>query len=265
MRRIRQSRSADREPALHDLFTPDGLEGEPFPDQADFRFPIRPLAAGLPTDDVVVTDPLSEGSETELLFRRGGEQSARGRASEAVVTYRSLLELDEHHVAARAALATILESQGDLDAASDQLTLALADAPTDPVLLSQRGAVLGQLKRYVEAEADLRRALRESADHPVALHQLGLLLHRKGLPAEAVTTLRRAIDADPANAATHFYLGEALHHQGDLAGAEAALKRAAELDLRHGKAYHLLGRILDRQGRTDEAREMYRRAREAAR
>lgn len=265
MRRIRQSRSADREPALHDFFTPDGLEGEPFPDQADFRFPVRPLAAGLPTDDVVVTDPLAEGSETELLFRRAGEQAARGRGSEAVVTYRSLLELDEHHVAARAALATILEAQGDLDAAADQLTLALLDAPADPLLLSQRGSVLGQLKRYVEAEGDLRRALRESPDHPVALHQLGLLLHRKGLPAEAVTALRRAIDADPANPATHFYLGEALHHQGDLAGAEAALKRAAELDLRHGKAYHLLGRILDRQGRTDEAREMYRRAREAAR
>lgn len=265
MRRFRQSRSADRDPALHDLFTPDGMEGEPYPSRADVRFPLRPLAAGLPSDDIVVTDPLAEGSESDLLFRRAAEQVARQRPSEAVITYRSLLELDEHHVEARAALAAILEAQEDLDGAVDQLTLALTDRPGDAALLCQRGAVLGLLKRYNEAEADLRRALRESPEHPASLFQLGLLLHRKGLPAEAVATLQHAIHVDPANAPAHFYLGEALHHQGDLAGAEAALRRAAELDLRQGRAYHLLGRILDRQGRSEEAREMYRRAREAAR
>ncbi|MFI5235348.1 MAG: tetratricopeptide repeat protein [Gemmatimonadales bacterium] len=265
MRRIRQSRSADRDPALHELFTPDGLEGEPFPTRADVRFPLRPLAAGLPTDDVVVTDPLAEGSETDLLFRRAGELALRGRPADAMVTYRSLLELDEHHAPARAALAAILEAQGDLDGAVDQLTLALADRAGDPPLLSQRGAVLGLLKRYPEAEADLRRALREAPDHPAALYYLGLLLHRKGLPTEAVIALRRAIEADPVNASAHYYLGEALHHQGDFVGAEIALRRAAELDLRHGRAYQLLGRILDRQNRADEAREMYARARESAR
>lgn len=265
MRRFRQSRSADRDPALHDLFTPDGMEGEPYPSHADVRFPLRPLAAGLPNDDVVVTDPLAVGSESDLLFRRAAEQVARRRPSEAVITYRSLLELDEHHVEARAALAAILEAQDDLDGAVDQLTLALADRPTDPALLSQRGAVLGLLKRYTDAEADLRRALREAPDHPAALFHLGLLLHRKGLPADAVAVLRHVIDVDPANSPAQFYLGEALHHQGDLAGAEAALRRAAELDLRQGRALHLLGRILDGQGRSEEAREMYQRAREAAR
>ncbi|HET7024806.1 MAG TPA: tetratricopeptide repeat protein [Gemmatimonadales bacterium] len=265
MRRFRQSRSADRDPALHDLFTPDGMEGEPYPSRPDVRFPLRPLAAGLPNDDVVVTDPRAEGSESDLLFRRAAEQVARRRPAEAVITYRSLLELDEHHVEARSALATILEAQDDLDGAVDQLTLALVDRPADPRLLAQRGAVLAILKRYPDAEADLRRALRESPEHPAALFHLGLLLHRKGLPGEAVTTLRHAIHVDSANSAAQFYLGEALHHQGDLAGAEIALRRAADLDLRQGRALHLLGRILDRQGRSEEAREMYQRAREAAR
>lgn len=265
MRRIRQSRSADRDPPLHELFAADGMEGEPFPAEPDVRFPLRPLAAGLPTDDVVVTDPLSEGTEADLLFKRAAEQTARGRPGEAMVTYRALLELDEHHTAARSALATLLVAQGDAEAAVDQLTLGLLDHPNDPALLAQRGEAYGLLKQFNDGEADLRRALKESPDHPAALFQLGILLHRKGLPGDAVPALRRAIAVDATNAAAHYYLGEALHHAGDLAGAETALRRAAELDLRHGRAFHLLGRILDRQGRTDEAREMYRQAREAAR
>jgi tetratricopeptide (TPR) repeat protein len=266
MRHLRTSRVADRDQTIVELLGADGgLEGAPVPLHADEGFSLRPLAAALPGDDVVVTDPLGEGTEIDHLLRRAREQVQRGRPAEAVVTYRQLLELDGPHRAARVELAQLLDAIGDLEGAADQLTAALKGDPDATDLLIHRGALLGQLKLYVEAEADLRRVLRKEAQNPAALFHLGVVQVRKGLPSEGAPTLRRALEADPANVAGWYALGEALMGLRDLGGAETALRRVLELSPSHQRACHLLGRVLDRLDRTDEAAVMYQRARENAR
>ncbi|MBW8772342.1 MAG: tetratricopeptide repeat protein [Gemmatimonadetes bacterium] len=266
MRHLRTSRVADRDRTIAELLGADGgLEGAPVPLHADEGFSLRPLAAALPGDDVVVTDPLGEGTEIDHLYRRAREQVQRGRPAEAVITYRQLLELDGKHRSARVELAQLLEGSGDLEGAADQLTAALKGDPDAADLLIQRGALLGQLKLYVEAEADLRRVLRKEAQSAPALFHLGVVQVRKGLPSEGAPTLRRALEADPANVAAWYALGEALMGLRDLVGAEGALRRALELAPSHSRACHLLGRVLDRLGRTDEAAVMYQRARENTR
>lgn len=266
MRHLRTSRVADRDRAVTDLLGADGgLEATPISIAPDQGFPLRPLAAALPGDDVVVADPLGEGTEIDHLLRRAREQSQRGRPAEAALTYRQLLELDGAHRAARVELARLLEATEDLEGATDQLTVALKGEPDAPDLLVHRGALLGLQKLYLEAETDLRRVLRKEHHHPAALFNLGLVQVRKGLPSEGAPTLRKALDADPANTAAWYALGEALTGLRDLGGAEAALRRALELDPAHSRASHLLGRVLDRMGRTDEAAAMYQRARESSR
>src|SRR6478609_106250 len=145
MRHFRTSRVADRDHAVTDLLGADGgLEASPVPVLPDEAFSLRPLAATLPGDDVVVTDPLGEGSEIDHLLRRAREQVQRGRPAEGALTYRQLLELDPTH----------------------------------------RGALLGLQKLYIEAEADLRRVLKKEHAHAGALVTLGVVQVRKGLPSE---------------------------------------------------------------------------------
>ena len=266
MRHLRTSRVADRDRAVTDLLGADGgLEATPISTSPDEGFPLRPLAASLPGDDVVVADPLGEGTEIDHLLRRAREQVQRGRPAEGVLTYKQLLELDPTHRAARVELARLLEAIEDLEGATDQLTAALKGEPDAADLLVHRGALLGLQKLYVEAETDLRRVLKKDHHHAGALFSLGLVQVRKGLPSEGAPTLRKALEADPANSAAWYALGEALTGLTDLPAAEAALRRALELDPAHSRASHLLGRVLDRLGRTDEAAAMYQRAREASR
>lgn len=263
MRHLRTSRVADRDRTVAELLGADGgLEGTPVPLHHDEGSSLRPLAAALPGDDVVVADPLGEGTEIDHLLRRAREQAQRGRPAEAAITYRQLLELDPTHRAARVELAALLEAAGDLEGAAEQLTAALKAEPDAADLLVSRGALLGLLKQYVEAEADLRRVLRKEPQHATALFHLGVVQVRKGLNSEGAPTLRKALEADPANVPAWYALGEALMGLNDLSGAETTLRRTLELSPSHPRAAHLLGRVLDRLGRADEAAAMYQRARE---
>ena len=266
MRHFRSSRVADRDRAALDLLGADGgLEGTPISSTPDEEFSLRPLAATLPGDDVVVVDPLREGTEIDHLLRRAREQVGRGRAAEGVVTYRQLIELDPGHRAARVELARLLEGVEDLEGATEQLTSALKAEPDAADLLIHRGHLLGSQKLYAEAEADLRRVLKRDGQNAGALFALGMVQVRKGLPSEGAPTLRKALEIEPSNAAGWYALGEALTGLRDLAGAEAALRRVLELEPSHPRACHLLGRVYDRSGRSEEAATMYQRAREGMR
>jgi tetratricopeptide (TPR) repeat protein len=262
MRRARRSRASGREQTVDELFSTTGLEADPVVRTPDQTFPLRPFAAGIPHDDRVNTEPESNETGHERLCRRAADAISRGRRADAIQLYREVLAGDASHLAARNSLALLLEEAGERELALEELNTALRARPDEPSLLVSRGAILGRLKRYPEAEADLRRVLRSQPMLAPARFTLGLVLWRKGLPAEAVTELRHAIDIEPLNAVSHFYLGEALNQAGDTTGARAALERSAELDPTQKRTFQLLGRLLDRIGRPDEAMAYYRRARE---
>lgn len=257
------SRAAGLDALVPELFGTSGLEGDPLPDLPDSGFPQRPFAGLVPQDDLVATEPRTDESPAERLYRRAVEATSRGRVAESIQRYRELLALDPTHVAARNNLSALLETTGDPAEALEQLTAALKTAADDVNLLVSRGAIHGRLKQYTEAENDLRRALKLQPQHVQAHLTLGLVLWRKGVAGQAAEVLRKAIALEPGNTAAHYYLGEALNQGGDLKGAKVALEKAIELGPPSGKTYRLLGRVLDRLGKVEEAREVYRLAREA--
>ena len=127
-------------------------------------------------------------------------------------------------------------------------------------VLVVRGAIFGRLRRFPEAEADLRRVLKLHPAHAPALHELGLVLLRKGLAAPAAEMFQRSLSLQPDRPAAYLHLGEALNRAGDLPAAAAALERALQLDPTNRLAHNTLGRVLDRLGRPDEAEALYRKA-----
>ena len=199
------------------------------------------------------------GAATALLLERAG---AAATPDQAAALYREVLAASPEHVEARLHLARLLEQGEQLEDAVKTLSDGLRWTPDQIDLLLLRGALLGRLRRYGDAESDLRGVLRLQASHGPGHFELGQLFWRKGLAAEAATHFAKALEYQPANGRVFYYLAEALNLLGDLTGASAVLDRAIEATPRDGKVYHLRGRVLDRLGRPDEAREMYQRSRE---
>ena len=262
MRRARHSRSSGREQALDELFATAGLEADQAARGVDSNFSLRPFAEGSAGDGNVEPDPINEGTVPEQLLRRAREAADRSRRGEAIQIYRQLLTLEPGNLAGRNNLALLFEATGEPEMAIDELNAALRHHPDHLDLLVNRGAIQGTLKRYADAEADLRRALRLAPGHPGAHYNLGLVLWKKGLPGEASDEFRKAVEADRENAGAWYYLGDARNQTGDLAGAQQALEEAVRIDPDFSKAFHLLGRVFDRMHRPSEAIDMYRRARE---
>ncbi len=199
------------------------------------------------------------GAATGLLLERAGAATS---PDQAAALYRELLSASPAHVEARLHLAHLLERGDQLEDAVKTLSVGLRWMPDQIDLLLLRGSLLGRLRRYRDAESDLRGVLRLQAMHGPAHFELGQLFWRKGLAPEAATHFAKSLEYQPENGRGFYYLAEALNLMGDLAGANAVLDRALEATPRDGKVYHLRGRVLDRLGRPDEAREMYQRSRE---
>ena len=202
----------------------------------------------------------SGGRGEDALVQAASAAWGEGRYRDAAAAYRELLARDPRLVDARLGLARALEAADQPEAAIAALGDAIELAPDQTEFLVIRGAILGRLRRFTDAEADLRRVLKLHPAHAPALHELGLVFLRKGLATPAAEMFQRSLSLQPDRPAAYLHLGEALNRAGDLPAAAAALQRALQLDPTSRQAHNTLGRVLDRLGRPDEAEALYRKA-----
>jgi tetratricopeptide (TPR) repeat protein len=226
--------------------------------------PTAGVASAAAVGEPATTLALRTPAPAERLLERADALAAGARPADAVAVYRELLATDAAHIEARLHLARLLVQLEEHEQALVLLGETLRNAPDQTEFLVLRGGIFTHLRRYEEADGDLRRVLRLYPSHAPAHLELGRLLWRKGLAGKAATYFRRALEFQPDSARICSSLGDALNQAGDLAGAQAALQRALALDPRDSKTHHLLGRVFDRLGRPDEARDMYERSRELA-
>ncbi|HZI87150.1 MAG TPA: tetratricopeptide repeat protein, partial [Pyrinomonadaceae bacterium] len=114
---------------------------------------------------------------------------------------------------------------GELEKANDALQSALKISPAAFAPLVNHGIVLVRLKRYAEAEVDLRLALKENEQSAIAHFYLGRALAYLGKFDEAEKELNTAITlgGDQMKEA-HRYLGAIYHARGDNTRAIAQLE-----------------------------------------
>src|SRR5438128_3387189 len=86
----------------------------------------------------------------------------------AVPVYRSILAAEAEQVEARLRLASLLERLDEASEAVKLLSDGLRLTPDQTEFLVLRGGINGRLRRYPDAEADLRRALRLHPSHAPA-------------------------------------------------------------------------------------------------
>lgn len=183
-----------------------------------------------------------------------------GRYAEAAAGYARALAAEPGFVEARIGHARSLELSEDPEAALRSLDAALQASPDQTEYLVIRGALRGRLRRYPEAEADLRRVLKLHPAHAPALHELGVVLMNRGLVGEAAELLQRAMTLQPDRPGIYVALGDALNRASQLPAAAEALAKATERNPSDRRAWHIYGRVLDRLNRPDEAAQAYRRA-----
>lgn len=212
--------------------------------------------------------------ETERLcesYQALGDTFVRlGAEDKGVAVYRRILELDEHHPAAREALRRMAPAATE-DAAPDGFIDfgAMVNDDVGPRSTRMRTETTNisadENETFREALAEFKRALDQNL--PIEDHQthydLGLAFREMGLLDEAIGEFQKAIRSPEGRLRTAEALGQTFFEQGRPAVAEAVL-RSVEQGVAEGDAEKIgvlywLGRSLEAQGRGPAARGCYER------
>lgn len=163
------------------------------------------------------------------------------------------------------ALGDLLRQQenyaGAVDAYDKALEFTEEGAPTQWFLLYARGISLERLKRWPEAEADLRRALELNPNQPQVLNYLGYsLVEKQEKLDEALDMIERAVAAEPNSGFIVDSLGWVLFRMARYDEAVAHMETAVELMPVDPVVNDHLGDVYWAVGRTREAEFQWRRA-----
>jgi tetratricopeptide (TPR) repeat protein len=211
-----------------------------------------------------------EPDSTQALLARGKLHDRRLQTSDALATYRHILELDPEQDEARLRLTTILVPLSQADEALPHLEHLRRRLPDNPQVLTQLAQTLDLLERPTEARAVLDECLRLHPDHAAALVTLGRITLRDGDGERAEECLARAVELDPGDVAGRHQYSLALSRNGkkDEAAQQQEAIRRTKADLERinelltgrlqevpndAAAMHEVAMITMRAGRPQEA------------
>ena len=152
---------------------------------------------------------------------------------------------------------------GNPEAALAILTDAAREMPGNAVVHLDRGAVLGGLGRYEEAEIALRAGLAIAPTHVAGHLTLAKALVSAHQYAEALTAIddyARLVGNEAQGFDGHYVRGLALRHLNRLPEAEKELRRATALEPSHADALLNLAAVLTSGGESEEAVAYLRKA-----
>lgn len=198
-----------------------------------------------------------------------GETFQRLQATDkAVAVFRRVLELDEHHAAARDALRAMAPKteaphpEGYVDFGA----MVIDDVGPRSTRMRTETAPISpdEDETFREALAEFKRALDQNL--PIEDHQthydLGVAFREMGLLDEAIGEFQKALRSVEGRLRTAEALGQTFFEQGRPAVAEAVLRsveRGTEDDADKIGVLYWLGRALEAQGKGTEARGCYDR------
>ena len=169
------------------------------------------------------------------LYNNALKLAQEGKNKAAIDKLKQAIEAHQNFMLAFNELGVQYQKVGDLDKADEALQSALKISPESFAPLVNHGIVLVRLKRYADAEVDLRAALKQNDKSAVAHFYLGRALAYLGNFDDAEKELTSAVEmgGDEMKEA-YRYLGAIYHARGDDARAivqlEAYLRIAPKAD-----------------------------------
>lgn len=219
----------------------------------------------------------AEPDDTAALLLRGKLQEQRIQTSEALLSYRRVLELDPEHDEARLRLTTLLLQLHQGEEAVAHLGYLRHSLPDNPEVHVQWVRALALEGRAAEARTALDDCLRAHPDYPAALAERAGFAVGDGDDRAAEEYFARSLRLDPGDVASrHQYAlvlarngktDEAAREQDRIRRLEADLERINKLvsgplqDRPHDPAVpHEIGLIALRAGQPVEALRWFRAA-----
>jgi tetratricopeptide (TPR) repeat protein len=144
----------------------------------------------------VAANPQHRRARKELALWLG----AHGRAREAITQWEILREIAPNYADVRFHLGLLYLDRGDLDAAGDELTAALAANPRYTRAALNLARVRFEQHRWAEARAGFERVLADGTDSCEIRTALAEVHDRLGETAEAEAAFTRAAEIDPDDA-----------------------------------------------------------------
>lgn len=192
--------------------------------------------------------------------------AAEDRPDEAIALLRSAVRADRKSEEMRLTLAGLFAEQGRfsdaVSIASEAIALLSANPPDDAWRFHiGRAAALIELKRWSEAQSDLKRAVEIAPEEPTTLNYLGYSWAERGENLEeAFQLIEKAVALAPNSGAIIDSLGWAHYQLGRYEEALPHLEKAASLEPADPTITDHLGDVYARLGRMIEAEYQWRRA-----
>jgi predicted O-linked N-acetylglucosamine transferase (SPINDLY family) len=163
-------------------------------------------------------------------FNLGNDQSAQGRASEAIASYRRAIELWPDYAEAYNNLGNVFQAQGKLEEAAASFRRAIEINPHLAIAHNNLGNAWKHLANISEAIACYRRSLALEPHFAEAHNNLAAAFTDQGRLDEAIDSYEEAIHLRPGG--TNFYanLGTALIQMARLDEAIAWLRKALQMN-----------------------------------
>ena len=161
-------------------------------------------------------------------IQEGIKYHAAGDLKTAERLYFHVLSQDPKNPDAHHLLANIRQKEGKLREALNLANIAISHQ-RDPIYLNTRGSIFIDMKRYDDAENDLKASLKLHSEYPEAYNNLAVVQQNKGQLGKALGCAQKAIELKPEFAIAWATLGSVLFTKQEYQAAKEACLKCLDL------------------------------------
>lgn len=170
--------------------------------------------------------------------------------SDAIIRFPKNVEL-------RLRYGNYLKEKENYDKALEQYKRALVNAPDDPRIYRNLGALYFSQKEYDQAILHYEQSINLKPDFFQAIFEAGLTESARKNYQEAADYFQKALELNPDDVQTHYNLGFVYDELGRYRAAAASYQKAIELNPSFERAYNNLGITNLKLRRYNEAEENF--------
>jgi predicted AlkP superfamily phosphohydrolase/phosphomutase/tetratricopeptide (TPR) repeat protein len=219
-------------------------------DQLRFHLGISILHYGDPKEAVKIFEQLSSSQpdEKRYAFPLAQAYFKVNQISRTRALLESFLNKDDQSPAMQLMLGSLLQAEGQIEAALDCFKKAEKLAPTMPQLPLHFGSAYLGIRQWHKAEIAFRKFLEIDSDHAEACNGLSVALLRQNKLDEAVELSLRAVGLQHFFPAAHFQLGSVLARLNQPQRAALAFEHGLSMQPNSLVAHRYLARLYYRLG-----------------
>lgn len=196
----------------------------------------------------------------ELLMLKANSQMSLNDFSDALETYKKVLNEDPTNTPAIFQISAIYAEKGDFEKSNEHLDMVLTIEKDNVVALLKKGGNFFEMEEYEKAQKYYDMVLDISPKHEGAIRQKGELLKQTGAKDELKRHINTTLKVKPDSAYTVMLKAMEFANADDDKNALEYFNRAISIDPGLDEAYFNKAGFLMLKKRYDEAMECYEKA-----